>query len=97
VELLASPVCAKLKVLGADKLSMSGEVGAAIAGSTMAQTLEVLRLDWGRVEDEFWEELARVELPRLRSLSLTGTRITLRGERALLSLKAPELGDVAYE
>jgi hypothetical protein len=93
--LLASPVCARLKVLRINQLPVSGEVGAAIAGSTMAQTLEELGLEGTSAAGAFWEELARVELPRLRVLSLDGTQLTARAERALWSLRAPELGEVA--
>lgn len=95
--LLASPLCARLKTLSLAGVALDADAAAAMAGSTMAQTLEVLEVRHMQATPAFWERLGQVELPALRAIRMGGSHLTEPIAAAMARLRVPALDEIELE
>jgi hypothetical protein len=95
--LLASPLCARLKALSLPGVALDADAAAAIAGSTMAQTLEVLEVRHMQATPAFWERLGQVELPALRAIRMGSSHLSEPIAAAMAALRVPALDEIELE
>jgi hypothetical protein len=95
--LLASPLCARLKRLSLPGVALDADAAAALAGSTMAQTLELLEVRHMQATPEFWARLGQVELPALRAIRMGSSHLTEPIAAAMARLRVPALDEIELE